>query len=240
MLIPSRGRVGAVIVAAGQSQRMSGVDKVFAELGGVPLLARVLDTFQECSAIDEIVLVLGEENLERGRELVSSHGWSKVTMICPGGERRQDSVKKGLQRLGDCRWVVIHDGARPLVAPDLIERGLAEARESGSAVAAVPVKDTIKRVSRDGWVKETPERDSLWTIQTPQVFLFDLIFQAHEEIAEDVSDDATMVERLGHRVRIYRGSYENIKVTTPEDLALAEIILKEKKGYARWNWLRCP
>ncbi|MCL0050342.1 2-C-methyl-D-erythritol 4-phosphate cytidylyltransferase [Dehalococcoidia bacterium] len=225
-----RDKVGAVIAAAGQGQRMSGVNKVFAELGEGPLLARVLDTFQECPVVDEIVLVLGEENLERGRGLVGSHRWPKVTAICPGGERRQDSVKKGLQRLRDCRWVVIHDGARPLVTSDLIERGLAEARESGAAVAAVPVKDTIKRVSRDGWVKETPERDSLWTVQTPQVFLFDLIFRAHEEITEDVSDDATMAERLGHRVKIYMGSYENIKVTTPEDLALAEVMLRRKKA----------
>ncbi|MBT9163276.1 MAG: 2-C-methyl-D-erythritol 4-phosphate cytidylyltransferase [Chloroflexi bacterium] len=224
-----RGRVGAVIVAAGRSQRMGGVDKVFALLGGRAVLARVLDTFQECSVIDEIVLVLGEENLERGREMASSRCWPKVTSICHGGRRRQDSVKEGLKRLRDCQWAVIHDGARPLVAPDLIERGLAEARESGAAVAAVPVKDTIKRVSRDGVVCQTPERDTLWTIQTPQVFLFDLIFQAHEEITEDVSDDATMVERLGRGVRIYRGSYENIKVTTPEDLALAEVILRRKE-----------
>jgi len=224
-----RVKVGAVIAAAGQGQRMDGVDKIFAELGGRPLLAMVLDTFQECLFVDEIVLVLGEENLERGRGLVGSSRWSKVTTICQGGKRRQDSVKNGLQRLRDCGWVVIHDGARPLVAPDLIERGLAEARASGAAVAAVPVKDTIKRVSQDGFVCETPERDTLWAIQTPQVFLFDLIFQAHEEITEDVSDDATMVERLGHMVRIYRGSYENIKVTTPEDLALAEVILRRKE-----------
>lgn len=209
---------------------MGGVDKIFAQLGGRPLLARMLDTFQECPAVNEIVLVLREENLERGRELVSSHGWSKVTAICPGGSRRQDSVKKGLDRLGDCRWVVIHDGARPLIPPDLIERGLAEVKESGAAVAAVPVKDTIKRVSPDGFVQETPERDTLWAVQTPQIFLFDLIFRAHQEITEDVSDDATMVERLGHRVRIYRGSYENIKVTTPEDLTLAEVILRRKKA----------
>jgi 2-C-methyl-D-erythritol 4-phosphate cytidylyltransferase/2-C-methyl-D-erythritol 2,4-cyclodiphosphate synthase len=209
---------------------MGGVDKIFTELGGRPLLARVLDTFQKCPVVDEIVLMLGEENLERGRELVNIHPWPKVTAICPGGRRRQDSVKKGLQRLRDCRWVVIHDGARPLVAPDLIERGLSEVRESGAAVAAVPVKDTIKRVSPDGFVQETPERDALWAIQTPQVFLFDLIFRAHQEITEDVSDDATMVERLGHRVKIYKGSYENIKVTTPEDLALAEVILRRKKA----------
>ncbi|MCL0073405.1 2-C-methyl-D-erythritol 4-phosphate cytidylyltransferase [Dehalococcoidia bacterium] len=225
-----RDKVGAVIAAAGQGQRMSGVNKVFAELGEGPLLARVLDTFQECPVVDEIVLVLGEENLERGRGLVGSHRWPKVTAICPGGERRQDSVKNGLQRLRDCRWVVIHDGARPLVTSDLIERGLAEARESGAAVAAVPVKDTIKRVSRDGLVEETPERDTLCSVQTPQVFLFDLIFRAHQEITEDVSDDAMMAERLGHRIRIYRGSYENIKVTTPEDLALAEVMLRRKKA----------
>jgi 2-C-methyl-D-erythritol 4-phosphate cytidylyltransferase/2-C-methyl-D-erythritol 2,4-cyclodiphosphate synthase len=224
-----RGKVGAVIAAAGQGQRMGGVDKVFAELGGVPLLARVLDTFQECPVVDEIVLVLAEENLERGRGLVGRHHWPKVTTICPGGRRRQDSVRNGLQRLRDCRWVVIHDGARPLVSSDLIERGLAEVRESGAAVAAVPVKDTIKRVSC-GFVQETPQRDSLWAVQTPQVFLFDLIFRAHQEITGDVNDDATMVEKMGQGVKIYVGSYENIKMTTPEDLVLAEGILRRKKA----------
>ena len=124
--------------------------------------------------------------------------------------------------------MVIHDGARPFVTSDLIERGLMESRESGAAVAAVSVKDTIKRVSREGFVRETPERDTLWVVQTPQVFLFDLISKAHEEITEDVSDDATMVEKLGHRVKIYSGLYDNIKVTTPQDLALAEVILRRK------------
>lgn len=225
-----RNQIGAVIVAAGQGQRMGGVDKIFAELGGEPLLARVLDTFQGSPVVDEIVLVVGEENLERGRGLVGSHRWPKVTAICPGGRRRQDSVKNGLQRLGDCRWVVIHDGARPLVGGSLIESGLAEVRETGAAVAAVPVKDTIKRISGENFVLETPERGTLWAIQTPQVFLFDLLLRAHEEITEDVSDDATMLEMLGHRVRIYRGSYENIKVTTLEDLVLAEGILRRKKA----------
>jgi len=223
-----RDKAGAVIIAAGQSQRMSGIDKVFAELGEGPLLARVLDAFQECPIVDEIVLVLGEENLERGRGLMRSHRWPKVTTICPGGRRRQDSVRNGLRSLQDCQWVVIHDGARPFVTSDLIERGLMESRESGAAVAAVSVKDTIKRVSREGFVRETPERDTLWVVQTPQVFLFDLISKAHEEITEDVSDDATMVEKLGHRVKIYSGLYDNIKVTTPQDLALAEVILRRK------------
>ena len=224
-------RVGAIIVAAGESKRMSGVDKVFAELGGKPLLARVLDAVQECDAVDKIVIVLGRENLKRGRELIKGRRWAKVVTVCQGGKRRQDSVKEGLKQLTDCQWVVIHDGARPLFSCEMIERGLAEAQETGAAVAAVPVKDTIKIATPDGFVRDTPQRGTLWAAQTPQVFRFDLISQAHERITEDVSDDATMIERLGYKVKIYMGSYENIKVTTPEDLALAEIILRRNSKH---------
>ena len=222
------GKVGAVIVGAGQSERMGGVDKLFVNAGGRPLLARVIDLFQECNLVDEIVVVLGEGNLDRGRKLADEYGWSKVSRLCPGGDRRQDSVRKGLKKLTDCQWVVIHDGARPLLGTELIERGLVEARRSDAAVAAVPVKDTIKIASPDGFVRDTPRRDSLWSVQTPQVFRYDLIWRAHEEISEDVSDDAMMVEKLGHRVKLYMGSYDNIKITTPEDLALAELMLRNK------------
>ncbi len=222
------GKVGAVIVAAGKSERMGGVDKLMANVGGRPLLGRVVDLFQECELVDEIVVVLGEGTLEQGRALASEFGWSKVSQICLGGSRRQDSVKEGLKRLVDCQWAVIHDGARPLLDMALIEKGLIEAKEVGAAVTAVPVKDTIKLVSSDGFVQDTPRRENLWLVQTPQIFRFDLIWQAHEEISEDVSDDATMVEKLGHKVKLYMGSYENIKITTPDDLALAEIILGNK------------
>jgi len=222
------GKVGAVIVAAGKSERMGGVDKLMANVGGRPLLGRVVDLFQECELVDEIVVVLGEGSIEQGRVLASEFGWSKVSQICLGGSRRQDSVKEGLKRLVDCQWAVIHDGARPLLDMALIERGLTEAKEAGSAVAAVPVKDTIKLASSDGFVQDTPRRENLWLVQTPQIFRFDLIWQAHEEISEDVSDDATMAEKLGHKVKLYMGSYENIKITTPDDLALAGIILENK------------
>ena len=224
----TEGKVGAIIVAAGESRRMGGVDKVFADLGRRPVLARVLDVFQEYSAVNQIVVVLAYNNLERGQTLMANHHWTKITAICPGGERRQDSVREGLSRLSDCQWVVIHDGARPLLTVDLIEQGLIHARESGAAVAAMPVKDTIKTVSADSYVEETPDRNNLWAVQTPQVFHFDLIFRAHEQVTQDVSDDAMMVEKLGHKVRIYPGSYRNIKVTTPEDLAIADIMLREQ------------
>lgn len=227
-LSEKEGKVGAVIVAAGKSERMFGIDKLFAQLDGKPMLARVVGAFHECDVIDEIIIVLGQENLERGREMVSEHRWSKVAELCIGGKRRQDSVKEGLKMLMDCQWVMIHDGARPLVTNDVIERGLAEAQDMGAAVAAVPVKDTIKTVSPEGLVHSTPLRNTLWAIQTPQVFRFDLITEAHEKIHEDVTDDATMVEKLGHDVKLYVASYENIKITTPDDLAFAEVILRNR------------
>lgn len=222
-------KVGAVVVSAGQSQRMKGIDKIFADLAGKPLLAWSLDVLQECEAIDEIIVVLRKDSFERERKLLDQHRWSKVIALCRGGARRQDSVREGLNRLTGCTSVVIHDGARPLVTPDLIEKGLEEAKQTGAAVAAVPVKDTIKIASPTSFVEYTPQKDALWSIQTPQVFDFNLISQAHQKVHEDVSDDSTMVEKLGHKVKLYMGSYENIKITTPEDLTLAEAILRERK-----------
>ena len=217
-------KVGAVIVAAGESQRMGGVDKVFAPLAGKPVLVRVIDPFQRCNQIHQIVLVLSEQNLEPGQQLVAEQGWSKVTEVCPGGRRRQDSVVAGLNRLENCHWVVIHDGARLLVTTELIVRGLETARETGAAVAAVPVTDTIKVAGDDHLVQGTPLRRNLWAVQTPQVFRFDIIAEAYRQAKGEVTDDATLVEQLGYRVKLYMGSYDNIKVTTPDDLALAEIL----------------
>lgn len=208
---------------------MGGVDKIFASLLGKPLLAHSVDVFQQCPAIDEVVIVLSQDKLEAGQRLVREYNWSKVIEVCPGGVRRQDSVREGLKRLSGCQWVVIHDGARPCLGVDLIERGLELARESGAAIAAIPVKDTIKVVSPDAFVEETPLRHSLWTVQTPQVFRFDIIDEAHRKAQGEVTDDATLVEQLGYRVKVYPGSDTNIKVTTPEDLALAEAILKSRE-----------
>ena len=221
----SPARVGAIIAAAGSSQRMGGQDKIFAPLCGRPLLSWTVDAFQGCPHISKIVLVVNEKSLELARQLVEREGWSKVKAICPGGGRRRDSVAQGLGRLDNCWWVVIHDGARPCVNSELIQRGLEEAEKCGSAVAAVPVTDTIKIVGEDGLVQTTPQRHSLWSIQTPQVFRFDIIHKAHQRVEGDATDDASLVEQLGYQVKIYMGSYENIKVTTPQDLALVEAYL---------------
>jgi 2-C-methyl-D-erythritol 4-phosphate cytidylyltransferase len=221
----SGDKVGAIIAAAGLSQRMGGQDKIFALLGGVPILARVIDAFQKCESIDRIVVVLSEQNLRPGKQLVAEPGWSKITDICPGGRRRQDSVAAGLSRLGRCHWVVIHDGDRPLVTVDLIERGLTEAKETGAAVAAVPVTDTIKLAGGDNrLVQQTPPRHNLWAVQTPQIFRFDIITEAYRQAENEVTDDASLVEQLGYKVKLYMGSYANIKVTTADDLALAETL----------------
>ena len=217
-------KVGAVIVAAGKGERMGGVDKMFALLGGKPVLARVIDTFQRCKSVDQIVAVVSQDILEKCQQMVAEQKWSKVTETCLGGERRQDSVATGLSQLNQCQWVVIHDGARPLVTVDLIEQGIEAAKEIGAAVAAVPVTDTIKLAMDDMIVQGTPPRRNLWAVQTPQVFRFDIIAKAYQQLKGEVTDDATLVEQLGYKVKLYMGSYYNIKITTPEDLILAEVL----------------
>ncbi len=222
-------KTAAIIVAAGRGERMGGVDKVFAPLAGKPVLARAVDAFQQCPSVDRIVVVLAEHNLKRGRELVEKEGWSKVSDVCPGGGERQQSVAAGLNRLKDCRWVVIHDGARPLVTVAIIESGLEAAKETGAAVAAVPVTDTIKLASEEDFILGTPPRQRLWAVQTPQVFRFDIITEGHRRAEGMATDDSSLVERLGGRVKLYMGSYDNIKITTANGLALAEVLLKRRK-----------
>lgn len=216
--------VGAVIVAAGSSERMGGRDKMSVLLKGKPLLAWSVDVCQGCTLVQQIVIVLREHNMKLGERLVEERAWTKAS-VCLGGPRRQDSVKEGIRQLRDCGWAVIHDGARPFLTPELIWNGVEAARETGAAVAAVPVKDTIKLADDTGLVTATLERGRLWAIQTPQVFAFDVITQAYQELATEVSDDAAAVERREGKVKLYMGSYRNIKVTTPEDLMLAEVIV---------------
>jgi 2-C-methyl-D-erythritol 4-phosphate cytidylyltransferase len=222
-------KLGVVIVAAGTSQRMAGINKLFAPLRGKPLLAWSVDTCQRYSLVQQIVLVLNDEDLARGQKLKEGRGWSKVT-LCPGGARRQDSVEEGLRQIRDCDLVMIHDGSRPFLTPDLIENGLKVVGETGAAVAAVPVKDTIKLADSEKLIKEALQRDRLWAAQTPQIFSFDVITRAYKNLAAEVTDDAAAVESLGHKVQLYMGDYKNIKVTTAEDLALARIISGEWKG----------
>jgi 2-C-methyl-D-erythritol 4-phosphate cytidylyltransferase len=220
-------KVGAVIAAAGESRRMGGIDKVFAPLGGKPILARVIATFQRCKLVDQIVVVVNAKSIEKCCQLVAEGRWRKVSDVCAGGKLRQDSVAAGLKKL-DCDWVVIHDGARPLVTRELIEGGLKAAQETGAAVVAIPVTDTIKIAGDDRIVHQTPPRQNLWAVQTPQVFRLKIISRAYEQIEGEVTDDASLVEGLGNKVKLYMGSYDNIKITSPHDLALAEILLKKR------------
>jgi 2-C-methyl-D-erythritol 4-phosphate cytidylyltransferase len=160
--------------------------------------------------------------------MVDEYGWSKVIEVCPGGKRRQDSVKEGLNRLSDCHWVAIHDGARPCVSIKLIEDGLNTAHTSGSAIPAIPISDTVKSVDGCSFVEETLSREQLWSVQTPQIFRFDIISEAYAKVRNDVTDDASMVEAVGYKVKVFPGSTDNIKVTTPEDFIIAEAILTNR------------
>ncbi|HEY55252.1 MAG TPA: 2-C-methyl-D-erythritol 4-phosphate cytidylyltransferase [Dehalococcoidia bacterium] len=225
----SQPKVSAIIAAAGESQRMNGIDKILAPLGGRPVISYVLAAFGDCQPVDRIVLVVNEKSLEACRQLIAKEGFSKPVDVCIGGKRRQDSVAAGLSKLKDCQWVVIHDGARPLVAKELIEQGLKEAQETGAAVAAVPVTDTIKTAGDDRIVLETPSRQNLWAVQTPQVFRLDIITEAYQKAKGEVTDDASLVEQAGYKVKLYMGSYDNIKITTPGDLSVAETIIKHGK-----------
>lgn len=220
--------VGAIIVAAGKSLRMGGGDKIWLSLSGRPLLAHTMSIFQFCAAVDRIVLVLSADRQKLGMSLIKGAHFGKVTGICFGGEERQHSVRAGLEALGPCEWVIVHDGARPLVSTKLIEQGLAAARETGAATCAVPLHDTLKLVNEKNLVEKSLDRKHLWLIQTPQVFRYDMLMEAHRKADGRFAagDDAALVERLGYQVKVYMGSYHNIKVTTPDDLVLAQMLLK--------------
>ncbi len=209
--------------------------KQFQLLAGKPVLAHTLDKFEACPLIRSVLLVVGEEDLDHClEEIVEKYGYQKVSQIVPGGKRRQDSVRKGIDALsGDADVVVIHDGVRPFVTRDLIEESIHTAFRFEAALVAMPVKDTIKMVHNDGTVIKTLDRETLWQIQTPQTFRVNLIKEAHRRATEEGflgTDDASLVERLGVKVHVIPGSYSNLKITTPEDLILAEFFLQAKKG----------
>jgi len=214
----------AIIVAAGRSERMAGADKLWAPLAGRPLLAHTLAAFDGCDAIDHVVLVVASDNLERGRILAAA--FAKVRDVVAGGEARQDSVGAGLDALEDVAWVAVHDGARPLVTPALIERGLEAARGTGAACCATPVPDTVKETDDGIAIARTLDRARLRLAQTPQVFRYDLLAEAHRRAEGVATDDAALVEALGVEVRLFEGSPRNLKVTTQDDLAIAEALLK--------------
>ena len=223
-------RAGAIIVAAGGSTRMNGLDKIFISILGEPLLSYTVAAFEAAPSVESITLVLSADNLGRGEALVREKGYRKVRQVCVGGEQRQESVRRGLDAMSPLPWVVVHDGARPCVDPELIERGLTEAIRWGSAVAAVQAKDTVKMVSgNEQEVEETLDRSKVWLAQTPQVFSWDVLCKAHAQEGVSATDDAALVEGMGHRVHVYSGSYANVKVTTREDVLFAEAILRDRE-----------
>ncbi|MBI2857614.1 MAG: 2-C-methyl-D-erythritol 4-phosphate cytidylyltransferase [Chloroflexi bacterium] len=221
-------RTALILAGAGESKRMTGIDKILAPLGGFPLIYWPLLAAERCDLVDRVIVLLSPANIEAGRALIKDHGFAKVSHISPGGIRRQDSVKIGVGLASGCDWVVVHDAARPFLDRSLIAGGLTAAAETGASLAAVKVKDTIKIAAADMTVAATPLRERMWSAQTPQVFRFDIIARAYEQDS-DATDDSSLIERTGNKVKMYQGSYENIKITTAEDLALAEIILTRRQ-----------
>ena len=225
-------KVGVAIVAAGESRRMGGMDKLFADVAGKPLIAYCLEVFDRSPDIDSIAIATSPANVEPIRRMAAEQQMDKVASVVQGGARRQDSVLAALERLLDADITLVHDAARPFVDRRIIRDAIAAAQEHGAATAAVPVKDTIKVASEDMTIISTPPRDSLWSAQTPQSFERGLLMEAHASVSGDVTDDASMVEAAGHAVKLFMGSYDNIKVTTPEDLYLAEAIARARFGGA--------
>jgi len=209
------------------------VPKQFLSLGGFPLLAHALQTFESSPIISEIILVVPQDDCEYCRkDIVPSLGLKKVSQVVAGGNRRQDSVLNGMRAAHpDTEIVVIHDAVRPFVTLDMISQVVESTRSHGAAIVAIPMRDTVKRVNAEGFIEETLSRDELWLAQTPQAFRRTLLLQAHQKGEADgieATDDAFLVERLGLPVAIVQGSSDNIKVTRPEDLHMGEAILSAK------------
>lgn len=225
-------RVVALIPCAGQGKRMgAGVSKPYLEVYGRPLLAYTLEVFQMHHLIEGIILVVEAGAVSYCcKEIVDKYGFAKVKTVVAGGRERQDSVMCGLACLDkDAEWVVVHDGARPLISSETITKALHTAFSFGAAVVGVPAKDTIKVVAKDLTIIDTPDRRNLWQIQTPQIFQRQLLERAYNQAAEEGwigTDDASFVERLGEKIKLVEGEYSNIKITTPDDLVYFKAMLK--------------
>lgn len=222
----------AIIPAGGLGRRM-GCDlfKQYLVLDGIPVLVHTLSKFERASIIDDVILVVPEDYVEYSKSaIVEKYDLSKVGSVLAGGRERQDSVKRGLDKVGDkTDIVVIHDGVRPFVSEELINVSVAAALEDSAVALGVPVTNTVKSVGSDGFIEKTVDRKSLWSAQTPQTFRREVIKKAYEKAYDDNfygTDDASLVERIGINVRMIMGSYDNIKITTPEDLVIGEEIIK--------------
>ena len=225
-------KYAAIVLAAGSGKRMnSQVHKQHLIIQDRPVLYYSLKAFED-SAVDEIVLVVGKGEEEFCRkEIVDKYGISKVKAIVEGGKERYHSVFEGLKQTSDADYVLIHDGARPFVNQDIIRRCMQEVQKYQACVVGMPVKDTIKIADEEGYANQTPDRKNVWMIQTPQTFSYALIYEAYEEMlkTEDtaITDDAMVLERIkGKKSKLIEGSYRNIKITTPEDLLIANVYLQ--------------
>ena len=228
-----QGRCTAIVLAAGQGKRMhSKIQKQFLEIGGNPILYYSMECFQKSPLIQDIILVTGEDMISYCQsEIVEKYGFTKVCKVTAGGKERYDSVYAGLLCCQDTDYVYIHDGARPFVTEEMIQRGYEAVKRTNACVMGMPSKDTVKLADPSGYIKETPDRKIVWNIQTPQIFSYDLIRGAYESIRKkdmsNVTDDAMVVEQeTGTKILLVEGSYQNIKITTPEDLAVAEAFLR--------------
>lgn len=239
-------KVAAIVLAAGKGSRMgSSIQKQYLKLAGRPLLCYALEAFEH-SPVDQVILVTGpgEEEYCR-REIVESYGYSKVSAIVPGGRERYHSVYEGLKAVKDCDDVLIHDGARPCVTEEIIKAAMDGAASYKACVIGMPVKDTIKIADGNGDTVCTPDRSQLWLVQTPQAFSYELVKKAYDTlfenqyISQNITDDAMVVEMMTlQKVHLIKGSYENIKVTTPEDMEIAEIFLRGKSNKMKKKVIR--
>ena len=218
----------AIIVSAGNSTRMNGVDKQFIKICGIPVVVRSMLAFEKCESVLEIIVVTREESIEKIKKYALEYGITKLSKVVSGGKTRQESVTNGVRVISDeAKFIAVHDGARPLVDPSDIERTIADARVFGGATLGVPVKDTIKIVS-DGLITDTPPRSSLYITQTPQVFKRSVYMRGIEFASRnylDFTDDCQLAEAIGVKVCMTTGNYKNIKITTPEDASVAEALL---------------
>lgn len=230
-------RVAAIVLAAGKGKRMgTSIQKQYLELDGKPLIYYALKAFEE-SPVEEIILVTGKEEVEFCRkEIVERYGLKKVSKIVAGGAERYHSVFEGLKALDHCDYVLIHDGARPCVTRAVIEAAMEGAVDYDACVIGMPVKDTVKIADESEYASVTPDRSRLWQIQTPQAFQYSLIYEAYQklftsaEYQTGVTDDAMVVESMtDRRVKLIRGDYSNIKVTTPEDMVIARVLMEQKE-----------
>lgn len=232
-------KIAAIVLSAGSGSRMkTEIPKQYLPLLGYPVIYYSLKAFEE-SCVDEIVLVTGEKDISYCQnEIVNKYNFKKVHAIVAGGKERYDSVYEGLKKVKACDYVLIHDGARPILSQDVINRSIETVKKTGACVVGMPVKDTIKMIDDACYAKETPDRSHLWLVQTPQSFSVETILNAYSIMKRKqeegsklptITDDAMLVETmLDKKVKLIEGSYRNIKITTPEDLEVAEIFLKKK------------